>query len=316
MNQHPVTHDPFANGRSPDQIMFPDQKPRQLFVFGSVAYSLILPKAARLSNLKFPGKIGWFVGYADNSSGYVIFDPITRTMRTRRDVVFDENWRYSAQRPTDDALSGARDYLPANHPGFKVLDTASGSTNPIDLTTDPTDTTPTPTQQFSADPPQTPPDQGGHPTPAQDHSTDQVEPPTVPDQGGQSQHDNIDVPCRAGQPPASTQPDLDEIYVDLFCGTSSFGNSKLTTNSHCKVLAIDHLPESVVRYFIEPEHQHRVTYVRMDLKDLSFKKLTNLVNLHFGTKVGSVHAIHASPPCETFSDAHHGHNPHRDGMIP
>ena len=75
MNQHPVTHDPFANGRSPDQIMFPDQKSRQLFVFGSVAYSLILPKAARLSNLKFPGKIGWFVGYADNSSGYVIFDP-------------------------------------------------------------------------------------------------------------------------------------------------------------------------------------------------------------------------------------------------
>ena len=90
---------------------------------------------------------------------------------------------------SEPALCGMCQQIPMNPA------TASGSTNPIDLTTDPTNSTPPPTQQFSADPPETPPDQGRHPPPTQDHIINQVEPLTVPDQGGQSQHGNIDVPC-------------------------------------------------------------------------------------------------------------------------
>ena len=75
--------------------MLPHAKPRKLKVFGSVAYSLIVPKAARTGNLKLPGSVGWFIGYSDNSDGYMIFDPIEGKCKVRRDVLFDQRWRYN-----------------------------------------------------------------------------------------------------------------------------------------------------------------------------------------------------------------------------
>ena len=108
-------------------------------------FALTVPKAARDSNLKFPGQVGWMVGYSDNSESYLVFCPLTRQLRPRRDVVFDENWRYSAARPPQDRLSGALDYVhapptPAPRPvSSKHTDTTSSP--PIDLTAD--DTTPT-----------------------------------------------------------------------------------------------------------------------------------------------------------------------------
>ena len=70
INRHPVPHDPIAKGKSPFQLMWPDKTPLPLRVFGSVAYTLTLPRKARNDNLKYPGFLGIMVGYADNSNQY------------------------------------------------------------------------------------------------------------------------------------------------------------------------------------------------------------------------------------------------------
>ena len=108
INQHPVNDDPVHINTTPFAVMFPDRKPRPLRVFGSVAYSLVVPKAARTDNLRFPGRLGWFIGYSDYSDDFIVYDPATRTASGRRDVVFDESWRYSPRRPCDPHVSEHR----------------------------------------------------------------------------------------------------------------------------------------------------------------------------------------------------------------
>ena len=109
LNQHPVHDDPLHSNTTPFALMFPGRTPPPLRVFGSVAYSLVLPKAARKDNLKYPGKLGWFIGYSDYSDDFMVYDPLTRTVSGRRDVLFDENWRYSPSRPPDKNMSRSFD---------------------------------------------------------------------------------------------------------------------------------------------------------------------------------------------------------------
>ena len=92
LNQHPVHNNPIHKGTAPYTIMLPQRKPKPLRVFSSIAYSLIVPKTARRDNSKYPGKAGWLIGYSDYSEDFVIFNNLTRTIRGRRDVLFDEHW--------------------------------------------------------------------------------------------------------------------------------------------------------------------------------------------------------------------------------
>ena len=93
LNLHPTFGDPVHHDKTPWDIMHPNRSKPELKVFGSLAYVLNIPKQARTDNLKMPASTGWFVGYSDHSSGYMIYDPETRVMKTRRDVHFDERWR-------------------------------------------------------------------------------------------------------------------------------------------------------------------------------------------------------------------------------
>ena len=80
------------------------RRPRKLIVFGAPAYTLILPKDARPGVLGTPAFVGYFVGYDKTSNGFVIYNKATRTTSVRRDVSFDEHWRYRSN-PTADQLT-------------------------------------------------------------------------------------------------------------------------------------------------------------------------------------------------------------------
>ena len=125
LNAHPTIDDPVHANTTPFAVMFPNRTQPKLRVFGSLAYVLNTPKKSRKDNLKLPGSIGWFIGYSDHSSGYLVYDPITHVIKIRRDVTFDERWRYDSfktqqqlldQIAKDDALRqytfDARPYLP------------------------------------------------------------------------------------------------------------------------------------------------------------------------------------------------------------
>ena len=68
------------------------KKPHQLFVFGSVAYTVIVPKTARQGNLKYPAYIGYHVGYSENSNAMLIYNPATKSIVPQRDVRLDQHW--------------------------------------------------------------------------------------------------------------------------------------------------------------------------------------------------------------------------------
>ena len=101
-NQMSSSRDPSA---TPLQLKFGGgRQPHELVVLGSVAYTLVVPKSARKDNLKCPALAGIFVGYSDTCTGYLIYSPGTGKIMPRRDVVFDEHWRWRSAEPTADEL--------------------------------------------------------------------------------------------------------------------------------------------------------------------------------------------------------------------
>jgi hypothetical protein len=332
LNQHPVLQDPVARGRSPFQIMWPDKQVPKLIVFGSVAYALIVPKAARDTNLKYPGKAGWFVGYSDFSVGYMIFDPQSSTFETRRDVHFDENWRYNDRKPPDHKLQGALDYVPAEAiPDAPAVQEEGGTEQPAsDAEQGGSETLGNEDirdniQEASRQQPEWVPDDFDKHQPSS--------PPMPPDQPEQSEQPDPPQPTfshpqlpqrkktlRVAQHEADTLPppasETKAYYIELFCGTSSFARAKFTKDSNAMVLGIDKMTEEKARSYIPAKFQHQFEYHKMDITDLTPGRLTHLCYNKLKVKAKQISAIHASPPCETYSEAHHGNNPHRNGTSP
>ena len=60
-----------------------------LKIFGSIAYSLLASDARSKMDKKCEKCI--FVGYSDETKGYRLYNPITKKLIIRRDIVFDEN---------------------------------------------------------------------------------------------------------------------------------------------------------------------------------------------------------------------------------
>ncbi len=82
------------------------------------------PVKGQRDSIGNPASIGLFVGYDESTAGgYLVFDPLTERVKTRRDVCFLEKWRYV--RP-DLLLSNAVN--PALHGPFRA---------PVDLITSP-----------------------------------------------------------------------------------------------------------------------------------------------------------------------------------
>ena len=106
--------------------------------------------------------------------------------------------------------------------------------------------------------------------------------------------------------------------MDFAVGTGSHARSKLRRDPNAKVLGIDLRAEGGPRVlgYIPPEHQSRFTYKHMDLTYLTFPHLVSLLRDTWGIRPSQLTTVHYSPPCETYSSAHHGRNPHRNGLNP
>jgi hypothetical protein len=81
-------------------------------------------------------------------------------------------------------------------------------------------------------------------------------------------------------------------------------------------MAIDVLSEHRVRRMVPKAFRHQFHYVQMDVKHLMLLHLAQLTQEQWGIAPTGVSHYHYSPPCETLSNAHHGHNPHFDGLTP
>ena len=54
----------------------------------------------------------------------------------------------------------------------------------------------------------------------------------------------------------------------------------------------------------------------MDLSDLTESRFSTEINKAWAIRLKKISGIHYSPPCETYSYAHHNNNPHRIGTKP
>jgi hypothetical protein len=104
--------------------------------------------------------------------------------------------------------------------------------------------------------------------------------------------------------------------VEICAGTSSALRYHLQQDPTAQVLAIDVLPFEKVISHIPQQHRHRFHYVRMSMADLSTPVLRKLLYDAWSIAPDQLHALHWSHPCETYSEAHHNHNPHRNGLLP
>ena len=95
LNVHPTQGDPVHSHTTPWKLIHPERPTPKLKVFGCLAYALKVPKSSRDDCLKYPGSVGWWVGFSDYSGGDMIYDPKDGTFKIRRDVICDEHWRYA-----------------------------------------------------------------------------------------------------------------------------------------------------------------------------------------------------------------------------
>ena len=62
---------------------------------------------------------------------------------------------------------------------------------------------------------------------------------------------------------------------------------------------------------LPPDVAACVIYVQEDISKWSYNTFKNLVRKHLNLAVNQLASVHGSPPCTTWSRAHHGKNPHR-----
>ena len=111
-----------------------------------------------------------------------------------------------------------------------------------------------------------------------------------------------------------------ESHLDLCCGPKlSKSHAALSADSTCRVLALDVLKEKEIEEETNTwplDFQRRFTYIKFDLRDLTYRRFQNVVRDYLGIKVTSLSTVHVSSPCTTYTKAHHGKNPHRYKLVP
>ena len=110
--------------------------------------------------------------------------------------------------------------------------------------------------------------------------------------------------------------DEDEKHVDICAGTMSHLLAHLERNPFAQGLAIDILTESRMEELtegVDPSVLERIQYVKLDVVGLTWRQFQNVVRDHLACKPSQLASVHFSPPCTTYTRAHHGKNPHRSG---
>ena len=94
-------------------------------------------------------------------------------------------------------------------------------------------------------------------------------------------------------------------------GTLSAAIAILSKSDTARVGCIDIMEDSTAMNLCPPELRERLEYKKLDVRDLTYRTFQNLVRDKLGVKVSQLSSCHFSPPCTTYSTAHHGKNPHR-----
>ena len=102
---------------------------------------------------------------------------------------------------------------------------------------------------------------------------------------------------------------------ELCAGTCS-ALQHLQADPTAQVMAFDILPIHKILPHIPSEHRSRFTYTQIDIRDLSIDSLQKIVYDNWSISLDGVDHWHVSVPCQTYSVAHHGHNYHRNGLLP
>ena len=100
----------------------------------------------------------------------------------------------------------------------------------------------------------------------------------------------------------------------LCCGTMSHVHSALSKDKDGVGLVFDKLTPGEFQPMLDdlpPDVAARVIYVQEDISKWSYNTFKNLVRKHLDLSVSQLASVHGSPPCTTWSRAHHGKNPHR-----
>ena len=118
-------------------------------------------------------------------------------------------------------------------------------------------------------------------------------------------------------PKARVIQDIASRYVvDMCAGTSSALRYHLANDPKAQALAVDVLPYHKVVAHIPPEHRSRFHYRQIDVKQLTVPSLQKILYDTWSISIDCVDHWHASVPCQSYSLAHHGHNFHRQGLLP
>ena len=100
--------------------------------------------------------------------------------------------------------------------------------------------------------------------------------------------------------------------VDICSGQNSAAKYFLRTHPRCKVLSID-IEHEEVCFSTMPKHLlSRLTHVQMDVKNLTYKVLKDILWKTWGITVEQLSHVHWSPDCSTFSTADKGRNNYRE----
>ena len=77
-----------------------------------------------------------------------------------------------------------------------------------------------------------------------------------------------------------------------------------------------HEYERRYRQYFSDDEWSRFLYVQQDLSDFTENKMRDILRRHWQIRPKQLDSVHYSPPCQTYSFAHHGNNPYRAGIKP
>ena len=252
-----------------------------LRVFGSVCYPLIQKQFRSAYEHKRTCDVGIFVGYCHGA--YLVYVPSKNRVYARRDCWFDENWQ------TVTCVDGQAKSI---------------YTNPA-YTDDPF-----PSDYLISGAPMLM-HRSQLPSP---HSDDSFVPTVVATPVPtplQRNHQWLQSPTM----PPSARNSNTPWHLEFCAGTCSALRYHLRSDPHAKCVAFDIRPEQEIMQHIPSEYRARVYYVREDVAHMTYAQLCARLK-RIGCSIRDVVHCHGSPPCTTYSEAHHNKNFHRDGHAP
>jgi hypothetical protein len=114
------------------------------------------------------------------------------------------------------------------------------------------------------------------------------------------------------RPPDPTVNGIDPEYVlDVCSGFQSMAKYYLGAFPNCKIISIDLLNKSHSMKLLTEAERARIYYCQINIEDLTFEALEELLHKAWGIGVKDLTHSHWSPPCSSMTTADLGANQYR-----